>query len=364
MHRVLTAVDEAIVLVEELQRQQREMVRDVGRLAMDPRGVRSNGQIELLRERKDQMDEAVQNLERVLDRSAIVELVSDPTAVMNKAVRRLDKAAELIRESKLVEELQFSRGTIEQWDLPSAVTLELNIETDLQALRDQLEPATEEARAAQRAGALDIEDIPVATETGTLAGIVTSGASGNPLSNVQVSVRGTGLGGLSNNEGRILVLRVPAGEHAVFAQLMGHERIRQTVTVVAGETAVLDLRLFERAVELQSVVVRAIDPDISAAPTSTPFTVAPSILNVEDVQRAMVRAYPRLLRDAGIGGTVRVYFLIDSGGTVRHTSIHRSSGHQALDDAALAVADVYRFSPALNLRFSLLVSLPITFQVR
>ena len=59
-----------------------------------------------------------------------------------------------------------------------------------------------------------------------------------------------------------------------------------------------------------------IETDISAAPTFTPFTVAPSILNVEDVQRAMVRQYPVLLRDAGIGGTVRVYFFIDEEGWV------------------------------------------------
>jgi periplasmic protein TonB len=106
--------------------------------------------------------------------------------------------------------------------------------------------------------------------------------------------------------------------------------------------------------------------DISAAPTFTPYTVAPSILNRDDVVRAMVREYPALLRDAGIGGTVRVYFFIDEGGQVRDTRIDQSSGHQALDDAALAVADVYRFSPALNRdkQVPVWVSFPITFQVR
>ncbi|HSM59648.1 MAG TPA: hypothetical protein VK849_02575, partial [Longimicrobiales bacterium] len=44
--------------------------------------------------------------------------------------------------------------------------------------------------------------------------------------------------------------------------------------------------------------------DLSAAPTFTPFTVAPSILNRDEVVRAMEREYPPLLRDAGIGGTV------------------------------------------------------------
>jgi len=106
--------------------------------------------------------------------------------------------------------------------------------------------------------------------------------------------------------------------------------------------------------------------DISAAPTFTPFTVAPSILNRDDVVRAMEREYPPLLRDAGIGGTVRVYFFIDENGQVQDTRIDQSSGHQALDDAALKVAGIYRFSPALNRdkKVPVWVSFPITFQVR
>jgi len=106
--------------------------------------------------------------------------------------------------------------------------------------------------------------------------------------------------------------------------------------------------------------------DIAAAPTFTPFTVAPSIQNRSEVIKAMEREYPPLLRDAGIGGTVKVYFFIDENGVVQDHRIDQSSGHQALDDAALKVAGVYRFSPALNRdkKVPVWVSFPITFQVR
>jgi protein TonB len=106
--------------------------------------------------------------------------------------------------------------------------------------------------------------------------------------------------------------------------------------------------------------------DLSAAPTFTPFTVAPSILNRSDVVRAMEREYPPLLRDAGIGGTVRVYFFIDEDGRVQDRQIDQTSGHQALDDAAMAVSEIYQFSPALNRdkKVPVWVSFPITFQVR
>ncbi|MEQ1856878.1 MAG: TonB family protein, partial [Longimicrobiales bacterium] len=87
---------------------------------------------------------------------------------------------------------------------------------------------------------------------------------------------------------------------------------------------------------------------LSNEPTFTPFTVAPSILNRDEVARAMADSYPSHLRSAGVGGTVRVYFFIDENGRVQDRRIHQSSGFEMLDAAALAVAELYRFSPALN----------------
>lgn len=98
----------------------------------------------------------------------------------------------------------------------------------------------------------------------------------------------------------------------------------------------------------------------------TPYTVAPSVLNTDEIVRAMERAYPPMLRDAGIGGTVHVLFHIDEDGAVQDFRVQESSGHAALDEAALAVAELYRFSPALNRDRSVAVwvAFPITFRVR
>ncbi len=106
--------------------------------------------------------------------------------------------------------------------------------------------------------------------------------------------------------------------------------------------------------------------EVKDEPTFTPFTVAPDILNRDQVIAAMQSEYPPLLRDAGIGGTIKVYFLIDAAGAVRDVRLDESSGHEALDRAALKVAGSYRFSPALNRdeKVPVWVSLPITFQVR
>jgi protein TonB len=105
---------------------------------------------------------------------------------------------------------------------------------------------------------------------------------------------------------------------------------------------------------------------VSDEPTFTPFTVRPGMKNVEEVRRALEQEYPPLLRDAGIGGTVEVWFQIDDEGVVRQTLVKTSSGHGALDRAALKVAEVAEFTPALNRdkRVSVWISLPITFTIR
>jgi periplasmic protein TonB len=108
------------------------------------------------------------------------------------------------------------------------------------------------------------------------------------------------------------------------------------------------------------------DADISRAPTFTPMTVRPELQNQPEVQRALVRNYPPLLRDAGIGGTPVVWFFIDENGRVLRTQLSRPSGYPALDEAAIAVAQVMRFSPALNRdrRVQVWVEIPIVFTAR
>ncbi len=106
--------------------------------------------------------------------------------------------------------------------------------------------------------------------------------------------------------------------------------------------------------------------DIMAAPTFTPFTTAPKIRNRPEVLEALAREYPAELRSAGVEGTARVYFLIADDGAVLRRVLDHGSGHAELDDAALRVAEVYRFRPAENRGepVAVWVSLPISFRHR
>lgn len=103
--------------------------------------------------------------------------------------------------------------------------------------------------------------------------------------------------------------------------------------------------------------------DLSEKPTFTPYTVAPEILNRATVTQALEREYPTELREAGIGGTVNVWVFIDENGRIQAARIQRSSGHPELDEAALRVVRVMRFSPALNRgeKVPVWVAFPVSF---
>ncbi|MDE2981439.1 MAG: M56 family metallopeptidase [Gemmatimonadota bacterium] len=135
-------------------------------------------------------------------------------------------------------------------------------------------------------------------------------------------------------------------------------RLAQGAMLLFGAIMVVGL-----AVLIPGITGEGEEADISAAPVFTPFTVKPDYVNRSEIMAALNREYPPLLRDAGIGGTVLVWFFIDETGTVRNQAVFRSSGHAALDEAALRVAPVFRFTPALNRdrAVPVWVQLPITF---
>jgi TonB family protein len=106
--------------------------------------------------------------------------------------------------------------------------------------------------------------------------------------------------------------------------------------------------------------------DLANVPQLTPFDVKPRVLNQAAVIRSVERNYPSMLRDAGIGGTVEVWFFLDVDGTILNTQLKLSSGQAGLDEAAMNVADIVKFSPAENRDrpVQVWVSQTITFHAR
>ena len=90
---------------------------------------------------------------------------------------------------------------------------------------------------------------------GTISGQVIAAQSQAPLVGVQVSIPGSGLGTLTNQEGRYTLLNVPAGEHTVQADFLGYAGASETVTVASGETVQLDFSLTRQAMDLDEIIV-------------------------------------------------------------------------------------------------------------
>jgi TonB family protein len=100
-------------------------------------------------------------------------------------------------------------------------------------------------------------------------------------------------------------------------------------------------------------------------PVFTPYTVRPEIKDRVEARRIVLRNYPKLLQDAGIGGTVNVWLFIDANGAVKNAQVQKGSGNSALDQAAIKSAYDFEFTPALNMdkRVPVWVSFPIQFEV-
>lgn len=95
----------------------------------------------------------------------------------------------------------------------------------------------------------------VHAQTGTITGQVTDAASERPIGSVQVHVVGTGLGTVTRDNGRYIILNVPAGTHTVRALSIGYGQTDVEVTVSDGGTAQQDFILRAQALGLDEIVV-------------------------------------------------------------------------------------------------------------
>lgn len=94
--------------------------------------------------------------------------------------------------------------------------------------------------------------------------------------------------------------------------------------------------------------------------------IAPELLNPEEVEQELRRTYPRILRDAGIGGDVDVNLWLDENGVIVRAEVARSSGYELLDAAALKVVETMRLTPAQNrgTAVRVIVTIPVHFRVQ
>jgi TonB-linked SusC/RagA family outer membrane protein len=94
-----------------------------------------------------------------------------------------------------------------------------------------------------------------AQQTGRITGRVVDASTNRPLAGVQIFLPPTGIGNISDADGRYLLQNVPPGQHTVTAQLVGYKQGQSAATVTAGQVTVINLRLDETAIALEEIVV-------------------------------------------------------------------------------------------------------------
>lgn len=132
----------------------------------------------------------------------------------------------------------------------------------------------------------------VSAQTGTITGIVTDAATGNPLVGVQMVIPGSNQGALTNQIGRYLILNVPAGSVEVRAVYLGFSQETQTVNVTAAGTATADFQLSTSAIQLEGVVVNTVtgrDQRLRELGTNT------TTINVDQIEPASITSMSDLL---------------------------------------------------------------------
>jgi protein TonB len=138
------------------------------------------------------------------------------------------------------------------------------------------------------------------------------------------------------------------------------------VSDVADPSATLpSIPFHDYVAPLTPPLSRAEDDALERYEAFVPSMKAPRLLNAAEAEQALRAAYPRLLRDAGIGGLVAVQLWLDETGQVRRAGVARSSGYAALDAAALEVVRFMKLTPAENRgrAVRVTVTVPVRFKV-
>lgn len=104
----------------------------------------------------------------------------------------------------------------------------------------------------------------------------------------------------------------------------------------------------------------------SDVPSYIPRDVEPRLKNAASLKRLLQQRYPSMLREAGVSGTVGVYFFVDAQGAVTNAQVQRSSGYPQFDQVALDVAKQGEFTPAMNRDkpVGVWIVLPVEFKTR
>ena len=153
-----------------------------------------------------------------------------------------------------------------------------------------------------------------AQDRAMIRGTVTEAQTGSPILGAQVSIRGTGVGMITNNQGVYILQNVPAGRVEIRVEYIGYSAESRILTISAGATEVVDFQMGITAIELEELVATGY-----AQQTRREVSSAISSVTSEDLAAPIVASMDALLQgkatgvqvtqnagNPGLGMTVRV----------------------------------------------------------
>ncbi|HEX7049188.1 MAG TPA: SusC/RagA family TonB-linked outer membrane protein [Longimicrobiales bacterium] len=127
---------------------------------------------------------------------------------------------------------------------------------------------------------------PALAQTGTITGMVTQQGTGQPVAGAAVQLAGTNQQVLTRDDGRFLMVGVPAGSYTLRVEMLGHSPFEQAVTVAAGQTVTVDPVLQPEAISLGEIIVTG----VAGATQKVRLPFAVDQITVEDMPVPAVSA--------------------------------------------------------------------------
>lgn len=95
-------------------------------------------------------------------------------------------------------------------------------------------------------------------QSGTVMGTVTQSGTGQPVEGAQVRLEGTSHAGITQANGRYLLVNVPAGTYTIVAEMIGHQTTRKEIIVNAGQATTENLMMALSAITMQEILVTGV----------------------------------------------------------------------------------------------------------
>ena len=200
--------------------------------------------------------------------------------------------------------------------------------------------------------AISVGSLSAQMATGKVEGYVRDSDTGAPLSGAQISIQGTRIGNVTNEDGYYFILNVPVGLRQLTASYTGYQITTvSNKQILAGQTARVDFSLSSTVISMEGIVVESTsepliirDNTVTKQRQTSEQIEALPVNNIDDIinlQAGVIRNDNQISIRGGRAGEEAVYvdgILMKSFGT--EATMPPLVGKTSFDDLSDYVEDV------------------------